>query len=101
MLQTKTTEPMSLADCLSKFSSWFLATKAVARERKTPPLIPCRHADSFKQPIIIPKEHHVTMLIIAHNHEKTKHQGKGFTPNKIRSNGYWIPGMNQANSGDL
>lgn len=35
-------------------------------------------------------------LIIAHCHEKVKHQGKGFTINEIRSNGYWILGMNRA-----
>lgn len=56
-----------------------------------------RHAShSFKHPIVIPKEHYATKLIIAHNHEKTKHQGKGFTINKIRSSGYWIPGMSRA-----
>lgn len=53
-------------------------------------------ADLFKHPTVIPKEHHVTTLIIAHNHEKTKHQGKGFTMNEIRSSGYWIPGMSRA-----
>ncbi|XP_032363653.1 uncharacterized protein LOC116677092 [Etheostoma spectabile] len=53
-------------------------------------------ADPFKHPIVIPKEHHVTKLIIAHNHEKTKHQGKGFTTNEIRSSGFWIPGMSRA-----
>lgn len=34
-------------------------------------------------------------MIIAHYHEKVKHQGKGFTINKIRSNGYWIPGISK------
>ena len=161
-LQTKTTEPVSLADRLSKFSSWSRATKAVARLlRRAKKIKSCVHstvseqesaerviiqdlqsqayekeiqllnkgsqlphcnklhrldvfldtdgilkvggrlrhssfADSFKHPIVIPKEHHVTKLIIAHNHEKTKHQGKGFTTNEIRSNGYWIPGMSRA-----
>jgi hypothetical protein len=53
-------------------------------------------ADSFKHPIVIPKEHHVTKIIIAHNHEKTKHQGKVVTTNEIRSSGYWFPGMSRA-----
>lgn len=52
--------------------------------------------DSFKHPIVIPKEHHVTKLIITDNHEKAKHQGKGFTISEIRANGYWIPGMSRA-----
>ncbi|KAG1930139.1 hypothetical protein F2P79_022561 [Pimephales promelas] len=53
----------------------------------------CTHV--FKHPLILPKEHHVTKLIIAHHHESVKHQGKGFTINAIRSSGYWIPGMNR------
>ena len=28
-------------------------------------------SDSLQHPIVIPKDHHVTKLIIAHNHEKT------------------------------
>lgn len=51
---------------------------------------------SCKHPAIIPKDHHLTKLIIAHCHEKVMHQGKGLTINEIRSNGYWIPGMNRA-----
>ena len=51
---------------------------------------------AFKHPTIIPKNQHITKLIIAHFHEKVKHQGKGLTINEIRSNGYWIPGMNRA-----
>ncbi|XP_067279675.1 uncharacterized protein [Pseudorasbora parva] len=54
----------------------------------------CIH--SFKHPLILPKDHHVTKLIIAHSHESVKHQGKGFTINDIRSCGYWIPGINRA-----
>ena len=38
-------------------------------------------SDSFKHPIVIPKEHYVTSLIIAHSHERVKPQGKGFTMN--------------------
>ncbi|XP_076858013.1 uncharacterized protein LOC143512031 [Brachyhypopomus gauderio] len=53
-------------------------------------------ANSFKHPTILPKDHHITRLIIAHNHEKVEHQGKGFTLNQIRANGYWIPGISRA-----
>ncbi len=54
------------------------------------------YSHSFKHPLILPKEHHVTELIIAHCHASVKHQGKGFTINEIRSCGYWIPGINRA-----
>ncbi|KAL0163339.1 hypothetical protein M9458_042735, partial [Cirrhinus mrigala] len=53
--------------------------------------LPC----SFKHPTIIPREHHITKLIIAHCHERVNHQGKGFTMNEIRANGYWIPKLSQ------
>ncbi|XP_057686666.1 uncharacterized protein LOC130912537 [Corythoichthys intestinalis] len=49
-----------------------------------------------KHPVIVPKNHHVTQLIIAHFHSKVQHQGKGLTINEIRSNGFWIPGINKA-----
>jgi hypothetical protein len=49
-----------------------------------------------KHPAIIPKEHHVTKMIIVHCHEKAKHQGKGMTINEIRSKGYWISGIGRA-----
>lgn len=51
--------------------------------------------NSIKYPVIIPKEHHITKLIVAHYHDRVKHQGKGLTINEIRSNGYWIQGMNR------
>lgn len=44
----------------------------------------------LKHPIILPKDNHITDLIIKHYHEKIKHQGRGITLNEIRSNGYWI-----------
>ena len=52
--------------------------------------------NTFKHPTVIPQGHHVTNLIIAHHHERVKHQGKGFTINEIRSNGYWICGLSRA-----
>uniref|UniRef100_G3N7C3 Integrase zinc-binding domain-containing protein n=1 Tax=Gasterosteus aculeatus TaxID=69293 RepID=G3N7C3_GASAC len=52
--------------------------------------------NSFKHPTVIPPGHHVTNLIIAHYHETVKHQGKGFTINEIRSDGYWICGLSRA-----
>ena len=49
-----------------------------------------------KHPIIMPKRHHVTKLVIRHCHEKTCHQGRGMTSNEIRSSGYWILGCSSA-----
>ena len=46
--------------------------------------------DSIKHPVILPKEGHVTKLIIRHMHEYTRHQGRGITQNETRSQGYWI-----------
>lgn len=53
-------------------------------------------SSTLKHPVIIPKGHHVTQLIIAHFHSKVQHQGKGLTINEIRSNGFWIPGISKA-----
>ncbi|XP_030602936.1 uncharacterized protein LOC115792515 [Archocentrus centrarchus] len=53
-------------------------------------------SSALKHPILVPKGHHVTQLIIAHFHSKVHHQGKGLTINEIRSNGIWIPGINKA-----
>lgn len=51
--------------------------------------------NSVKHPVIIPKEHHLTKLLIADCHEETAHQGKGLTINEIRSRGFWIIGVSR------
>lgn len=51
--------------------------------------------DTLKHPAIIPKNHPITKMIIAHHHENVKHQGKGLTINEIRANGFWIQGINK------
>ncbi|KAF7641096.1 hypothetical protein LDENG_00294180, partial [Lucifuga dentata] len=160
-LNVQATEQVSLSDRLSKFSSWYKATQAVARllrrvksdkstghstvqERKDAQCIIIRNLqrqvypeeikllskgtqlpsqsklyqlDAFldqdgilkvggrlknaslptsqKHPVILPKDHHISRMIIAHCHEQVRHQGKCLTINEIRSNGYWIPGMNR------
>ncbi len=53
-------------------------------------------SDEIKHPIIMPRKHHVTELLIRHFHEKSGHQGRGMTTNEIRSNGYWIVGCSSA-----
>ena len=46
--------------------------------------------DDTKFPIILPRNSHVTKLIVKHFHERTHHQGKGMTLNEVRSNGFWV-----------
>lgn len=46
----------------------------------------------YKHPIILPKDSHITLLILSHAHMETFHQGRGFTLNKLQSLGYWIIG---------
>lgn len=48
--------------------------------------------DLVKHPAIIPKEGHITRLLIQQAHEQTRHMGRGLTQNQLRSNGYWILG---------
>lgn len=43
-----------------------------------------------KHPLILPKRSHLSLLIARHFHEKTAHQGRNFTINELRSNGFWI-----------
>lgn len=45
-----------------------------------------------KHPAILPRNHHVSRLLIKHHHEKARHQGRGITINEIRSSGIWILG---------
>jgi len=47
-------------------------------------------------PALLPKESHVTTLVIHHFHEKIKHQGRGMTLNEIRACGFWIVGGSSA-----
>ena len=46
--------------------------------------------DGVKHPIILPKDSHVTRLLICHFHCKVQHQGRGITLNELRANGYWV-----------
>ena len=50
----------------------------------------------MKHPIILPRNGHITMLLVRHHHEKTKHQGRGMTLNELRNSGYWIIGGSSA-----
>ena len=46
--------------------------------------------DDIKFPIILPRNSHVTKLIVKHFHERTHHHGKGMTWNKVRSDGFCV-----------
>ncbi|XP_037305223.2 uncharacterized protein LOC119194863 [Pungitius pungitius] len=49
------------------------------------------HIDSdVKNPIILPKQSHVTKLLVSHYHAKVAHQGRHFTEGAVRAAGLWI-----------
>ena len=45
-----------------------------------------------RHPIILPKEHHITKLLIRQHHQNIYHQGRVITHGAIRGAGYWIVG---------
>ncbi|XP_061187504.1 uncharacterized protein LOC133195627 [Saccostrea echinata] len=45
-----------------------------------------------KFPVILPRKHHISTLLVRHYHEQVKHQGRFFTESMIRSAGFWIVG---------
>ena len=47
-----------------------------------------------KHPVILPKKHHVSKLVIEWCHNMVAHSGRGITLNKIRECGFWIVGCN-------
>ena len=49
-----------------------------------------------KHPIILPKNFHVTSLLVKHHHEVTAHQGKGITLGRLRTAGLWVIGGSSA-----
>ena len=54
-----------------------------------------------KHPIILPRQRHVTELIICNHHRIVDHQGRGITHNEIRSAGYWVLGGSSAVSNHI
>jgi len=43
-------------------------------------------------PIIMPKDNHVTMLLVRDFHESVRHQGRHLTEGAVRAGGFWIIG---------
>ena len=47
---------------------------------------------SETNPVILPKGHHISVLLIRHHHEAVSHQGRHLTEGAVRSAGLWIIG---------
>ncbi len=45
-----------------------------------------------KNPLILHKHNHVSILLVRHYHEKVEHQGRHFTEGALRMAGFWIIG---------
>lgn len=45
-----------------------------------------------KNPVILPKNSHISVLFVRHYHDQVKHQGRHFTEGAIRAAGLWIIG---------
>ncbi|XP_022808364.1 uncharacterized protein LOC111345347 [Stylophora pistillata] len=45
-----------------------------------------------KHPFLLPKGHHLSRLIVRHQHEKTHHQGRHITHGAVRTAGFWVTG---------
>lgn len=54
-----------------------------------------------KHPAILPKDSHISTLLIRHFHAKVQHQGRGMTINELRANGWWILGCSSAVSSHI
>ncbi|XP_066935322.1 uncharacterized protein [Clytia hemisphaerica] len=47
-----------------------------------------------KNPIILPKKHALSRMIVSWYHSKVAHCGRGITMNAVRTAGYWIVNLN-------
>ncbi|XP_061819391.2 uncharacterized protein [Nerophis lumbriciformis] len=45
-----------------------------------------------KHPIILPKDNHISTLLVRYYHEQVAHQGRHFTEGAVRTAGLWITG---------
>ena len=51
--------------------------------------------NDVKHPLVLPKDHHVSMAIVSYFHQRMGHQGKNPTVNEVRHHGFWIVGINR------
>ncbi|KAJ8369662.1 hypothetical protein SKAU_G00096900 [Synaphobranchus kaupii] len=54
-----------------------------------------------KHPAVLPRDSHVSALLVKHYHERVHHQGRGMTMNALRSHGIWILGCSKAVSSHI
>ena len=54
-----------------------------------------------KHPVLLPKGHHVSKLIVRHYHNQVHHQGRQITHGAIRQAGYWLINGNHTVSREL
>lgn len=47
-------------------------------------------------PLLIPRNHHIALLLIRHHHEAVKHQGRHFTEGAVRASGLWLVGAKRS-----
>ncbi|XP_041472758.1 uncharacterized protein LOC121422022 [Lytechinus variegatus] len=52
--------------------------------------------DDVKHPVIVPRDAHLTALLIRQYHEEVNHMGRGSTHNQLRQAGYWVIGGSSA-----
>ncbi|KAF1387159.1 hypothetical protein PFLUV_G00102450 [Perca fluviatilis] len=45
-----------------------------------------------KNPVILPKDNHVSLLLVRHHHAEVKHQGRHLTEGAVRAAGLWLLG---------
>lgn len=76
--------------CLDPFIDEDGLIRVGGRIKKADVSIKVRH------PVILPKHHHISKLLVRQAHEQSWHGGRGATLSTLRSNGYWIGGGRSA-----
>jgi len=54
-----------------------------------------------KHPAILPRNHHVSSLVVRHYHDQVHHQGRPITHGAVRQAGYWLVGGHRLVSKEL